>query len=105
MPLAWTMRSMNTFLIASRAGSMLSVAELGHDVFRHDDGLAGPGKTPRNLVGHRTIACDDHRADERRFGKNVRIGDDHVAVAAVGAAREQNDIGHAVRRWRSRRRA
>ena len=39
--------------------------ELRHDIFRHDDGLAGPGKAPRNLVGHRTIACDDHRAVER----------------------------------------
>ena len=69
------------------AGPPAIVTEFGHDVFGH-----GPDQAFGHFIGCGTVSGNDDRTVERRSSEGVRIGDNHVAVSAVGSTREQHDV-------------
>ena len=82
---------MNTRRIAARAGSMLSTLNSGI-TFAHT--VTSSRASERDgVVGGVAISGEHDRARERALAERRGVVQQHLAVAAVGAAGEQQDVG------------
>ena len=91
MPLACTMRSMNTSRIAARAGSMLSTLNSGITFSVTISVPAGEALAARRPARSRLPASTIGQASAAS-PERVGVVQDDLAVAAVGAAGQQQDV-------------
>ena len=90
MPLACTMRSMNTCANRRARGLDVEHVELRHHVLGRQHFPAGE-RRPR-VVGRVAVAGEHDGARERAAAEHCSVMQDDLAVAAIGAAGKQQDV-------------
>ncbi len=67
--------------------------DAGQHVGRDDVPAPGRGQQGRDLVGRLGVAGHDDRCGQPRLGDALGVVQQHVGVAAVGAAHEEHEVG------------